>query len=359
MADTLKKNNEWDKPKLCFSPPPAKLNLILQPKKNQPVDTESIISQIVLARLGPAQENNYTQESGSDEYHLALSHLITDINITDFYAGETSDQTVVEGCVDCNGERKHVSSLLKDLQPHRERPSKDRAKRFAAGDISSDQPIPAHHDLQEFQYWATLPMKTELQAAKVFVLGQVVYISEGDSHCRSISSKNPNVSIIFLAYRYLPESQTFEIAGKSGLYKAAKVLLANVTSSIHINEGGSIILKEDLRGYEPYHEELDVQSRIPQTVHFDCSESEDTDPYHVERIVKKRFRNGQYEYQVKWCGYSENENTWELPNNIPSSMLSAFEKAQSVPSATNSRPRREGLRQTKKSTHRDDFIFNA
>ena len=73
-------------------------------------------------------------------------------------------------------------------------------------------------------------------------------------------------------------------------------------------------------------------------VDFDCSESEDTDPYHVERIVKKLFKKGQYEYQVKWCGYSENENTWELPSNIPSSILSAFEKAQSVPNETSSQP---------------------
>ena len=75
-------------------------------------------------------------------------HILS--QISGFYAGETSNRTVVEGCVDFNGEKKHVSSLLKDLQPCRQRPSKDRAKQFAAGDIPSDQPVPAHHDLQEF-----------------------------------------------------------------------------------------------------------------------------------------------------------------------------------------------------------------
>ena len=58
---------------------------------------------------------------------------------------------------------KKVTSLLKDLQPHRERPSKDRAGRFAAGDLYSDMAIPEHHDLAEFQYWTTLLLNKELQ----------------------------------------------------------------------------------------------------------------------------------------------------------------------------------------------------
>lgn len=80
--------------------------------------------------------------------------------------------------------------------------------------------VPEHHDLVEFQYWVVLPLRKELQAAKVF------YISEGEKPCRSASTENPNVSIIFLAYNYDPGSNTYTIHGKSGVCKAAKVLLS-------------------------------------------------------------------------------------------------------------------------------------
>lgn len=130
------------------------------------------------------------------------------------------DQPVVDASIELSGKKKHVTSLIKDLQPHREKPSKDRAKIFATGDIASDLPVPDHHDLQEFQYWAILPLVNELRAAKLFIVGQIVYISEGDNHCRSASSKNPNVCLIFLSYKYLPECKTYTIAGKFGLCSA-------------------------------------------------------------------------------------------------------------------------------------------
>ena len=33
--------------------------------------------------------------------------------------------------------------------------------------------------------------------------------------------------------------------------------------------------------------------------------------FHVERLLKRRRRNGQYQYLVKWRGYPESENSWE------------------------------------------------
>lgn len=50
-------------------------------------------------------------------------------------------------------------------------------------------------------------------------------------------------------------------------------------------------------------------------------------PYVVEKI-KKRFnaRKSQYEYFVKWIGYSAKENTWQLTSNIPDDMLEEFER---------------------------------
>ena len=77
--------------------------------------------------------------------------------------------------------------------------------------MQGDIAVPEHHDLVEFQYWAILPLRKELHAAKVLILGQVVYISEGERLCRSASTENPNVSTIFLAYNYDPASNTYTI----------------------------------------------------------------------------------------------------------------------------------------------------
>lgn len=38
--------------------------------------------------------------------------------------------------------------------------------------------------------------------------------------------------------------------------------------------------------------------------------------FDVEKIVKKRIRKGKPEYLIKWVGYSDSENTWELEENI-------------------------------------------
>ena len=103
--------------------------------------------------------------------------------------------------------------------------------------MQGDIAVPEHHDLVEFQYWAILPLRKELLAAKVFILGQVVYISEGEKLCQSASAENPNVSIIFPAYNYDPASNTYTICGKSGVCKAAKVLLCDVTKFVQMEVG--------------------------------------------------------------------------------------------------------------------------
>ena len=47
--------------------------------------------------------------------------------------------------------RKNIRSILKGLQPYRERPSKDRSRRFIAGDLPFDQSVPSEHDLYNYQ----------------------------------------------------------------------------------------------------------------------------------------------------------------------------------------------------------------
>ena len=41
------------------------------------------------------------------------------------------------------------------------------------------------------------------------------------------------------------------------------------------------------------------------------SEISDSENYEVEKIVKKRVKNGKVEYKVRWKGYSKDDDTWE------------------------------------------------
>lgn len=104
---------------------------------------------------------------------------------------------------------------------------------------------------------------------------------------------------------------------------------------------------------------MDITSRVQDETTEGIEEDEDSDfeePYLVEKIVKKQFRNNQYEYLVKWCGYADSENTWELPSNIPDKLLTDFEAKQAQPSM--SAPRREGLRQQRKIVRKEDYVLN-
>lgn len=357
MADTLINYKEWDKPRICTSMLPSELKVLSKSAQIPSTDTSNVVDQLIKARLGPTPDPDTHGENNSEQYQQAIANLITDINITD------QNATVAHGCVEQNGRKTKVASILRDLQPHRERPSKDRATRFAAGDMLRDMAIPEIHNIIEFQYWAILPLQKNLKAAKVFVLGQIVFVSDGENSCRSISIENPNACVVFVAHTYDPVTRKFRAAGRSGICKAAKVLLNDVTPLVQQDEDGDITLTEYEFEYEPFHEDLDISQRLETLTNNDVTgvdEVEDSDEecetFLVEKIVKKRFRLNQYEYLVKWQGYSDADNTWELPSNIPDHILTGFEKALSQPSG--SLPRREGLRQSRKLVNREDFILN-
>jgi hypothetical protein len=62
---------------------------------------------------------------------------------------------------------------------------------------------------------------------------------------------------------------------------------------------------------EPYKDSDQEQPDNISTLHV-----EGEDEYEVEKILdSKRIRN-KLVYQVKWVGYSEEENTWESPANL-------------------------------------------
>ena len=71
----------------------------------------------------------------------------------------------------------------------------------------------------------------------------------------------------------------------------------------------------------------------------------------AEKIVRKQYNveKQQYEYLIKWLVYAQTENTWELVDNIPDDMLTAFEEnlLQTLSGVSSHlTTRKEGLGQT-------------
>ena len=205
------------------------------------------------------------------------------------------------------------------MQPYRERPSKDRSRRFIAGDLPFDQSVPSEHDLYNYSYWDIKPATSNLQNARLFLLGQVVYISEDGKPVDSSLMNCSNTSVMLDIYKYDTEVKVYIISGRSALLKSHSTLIANVTDFIkatsdHVEFDYTL---SPLSEYEPFHDELDFE------------EKETGELYEVEKIIKKRFnaQKTQYEYLVKWVRYASSENTWELPSNIPSGILDAYERS--------------------------------
>ena len=167
----------------------------------------------------------------------------------------------------------------------------------------------------------------------------------------------------------------YSVADRSGLCNVAKSLHVNVTAYVHAHEGGIVELDTECRelaleleGFVPYHEECERLLNLIDNDHEDSAISdseEELEPYIVERILKKRFntRKSQYEYFVKWKGYSIKENTWELPTNIPDNMLDEFEQGQVQQSSSSSRSasadRGYVLRQRVRPPNKSGYIYNS
>src|SRR5882724_7409128 len=45
-------------------------------------------------------------------------------------------------------------------------------------------------------------------------------------------------------------------------------------------------------------------------------EEEDDEQFEVERIVDKREKKGKIEYQIKWKGYPDEDNSWEKADEL-------------------------------------------
>uniref|UniRef100_A0A1X7V3F6 Chromo domain-containing protein n=1 Tax=Amphimedon queenslandica TaxID=400682 RepID=A0A1X7V3F6_AMPQE len=165
---------------------------------------------------------------------------------------------------------------------------------------------------------------------------------------------------VFLrVFKYIVETMLYSINGLTSALKATS-LKCDVTPYITVTDNELIELNakacDALTEYEPYHCDIAVADDAFNDTTLDVHES--NEEYVVQEVLNRRFndKEGRFEYQVKWQGYSHIFNTCELDSNIPSNMLHKFEK-QGL-SGQKSAPER-GLRSrsNRETTFQSDEIY--
>jgi len=159
MKKQLKEMNRWENPHLAIATRHSNLNIIKNNIEEIKVHFELKHDEIIDALLGCVADTTLAPSSDTEmlpDTESAYANFITDICTV-------NDESLSE---------KNIRSILKGLQPYRERPSKDRSKRFAAGEIPFDQTPPSEHNVKNYSYWCVKPLTSSLRSACLFLLAQ-------------------------------------------------------------------------------------------------------------------------------------------------------------------------------------------
>ena len=189
MVEVLKSAKKWDYPDIPFENFPTD-NVIVDARRNFEIPTEHIFTKLTEAELGPVQdipeELPRPDSDLQDESCQALANLLMDTPFISQQGTSLSIPSTSKGMLTSpSGVSVKVTSILKSLQPQREKPSKDRSRRFAAGDLCTDVCVSSDDEVQEFQYWTIYPEKRALQNARVFLLGRIILILKDKKPTRS------------------------------------------------------------------------------------------------------------------------------------------------------------------------------
>ena len=126
---------------------------------------------------------------------------------------------------------------ISSLQPQREKPSKDRGKRFAAGALIFNKTVAADDtSVSEFQFWTLNPNSAGLRAAKIFLLGQISLVMNGSTSTRS-NENCPDTYVVATVFSYDESSGNYYASGKTELSKAPSLLHVNVSKFVSQSSG--------------------------------------------------------------------------------------------------------------------------
>ena len=377
MARILKKEKQWDTPSPCITRPADKEFTIVMGSGDRQVEAD-VFDKMIEFTLDDCSELGSTDDLDddvSDDINEAISIMLTsgdeDILASEEPECSTQLQNVtpssdVDVCASDTSTATSVLSkastakhLLKSMQPYRERPSKDRRKRFCVGNIHGDDRLPNSHDIQNFQYWAITPQNKMIGKAKCFIQGQIISLFHLGVLCEIGKKSNKNIKVTLELFTHVATDNKYTRIGRSGLVNACSVLIVDVTQLVTVQFDSDIKFNyqdcDCLCGYFPYHEDVDIEGRQPNnTNEVEPQIDDNDDPYIVEKILERHFHHqrNQYEYLVQWMGYDD--HTWEVPDNIPVRVLKQYENA----SYANRQPSNASysLRPTRKLTAKDDFI---
>ena len=166
LVHVLKHQKQWEVPDHCLFNSRETLDLTSNEKDFHKVSFQDDIFDVLISsqldKVGSEEpdtvEDNAnnasiiqhdSEENATEE---AICNLISDINPV--LLTEQPHSTV------------NPSSFLRDLQPHKEKPSKDRSRRFHCPALYGDQTIPIHHNILLFDFWAIHPCKKVLRELK-------------------------------------------------------------------------------------------------------------------------------------------------------------------------------------------------
>ena len=135
------------------------------------------------------------------------------------------------------------------------------------------------------------PESKALVSARIFLLGQIsLILSEGKPVQNA--ERNPSTEVVLNLYEYIAATDSYRANGRTALLKSTSVLHMNVTKqTTESHEGITLAIGgvEELQGYEPYSQDIDIDSRLPTcTAASESHDLQDEDEYIVEKIVKKK-----------------------------------------------------------------------
>uniref|UniRef100_A0A1X7VG14 Uncharacterized protein n=1 Tax=Amphimedon queenslandica TaxID=400682 RepID=A0A1X7VG14_AMPQE len=126
-----------------------------------------------------------------------------------------TNQTLANVLIDTstNVPPKHMTSYLRGLQPQREKPSKDRSRKFAAGGLRGNKgllvdAVDDNHELHKFQFWMLFPNSASYRNAKIFLLGQIVVLLRGGNAVRH-AAQNGDADVVMKMYSCNAELQVY------------------------------------------------------------------------------------------------------------------------------------------------------